>query len=37
MKELVNRKDWQDVRESLKGTWTKTPAANVKILRRWMG
>ena len=37
MKELVDRKDWQDLRKSLVGTWNKTPEENVKKLRKFLG
>ena len=37
MKQLVNRADWQMVRNDLKGTWKKHPAKNVQTLRSWLG
>jgi len=37
VKEIVKRKDWQSLREKLKGTWTKTPTSNVSKLRKWLG
>lgn len=37
MKELVSLKSWQDLRETLKGTWAETPLKNLKKLQEWLG
>ena len=37
MKELVKRKDWQQLRKSMLGTWRQTPVENVQKLRKWLG
>lgn len=34
---LVNRPDWQLLRQSLVGTWAENPIANCKTLRQYMG
>lgn len=36
-KELVNLPEWQRLRESLLGTWSKSPEDNVKKLRDFLG
>lgn len=37
MRDKVNRADWQKLRKELKGTWKKSPAANCKKLREYLG
>jgi len=37
MKDLVNRKDWQDLRKSLVGTWSNNPEESCRKLRSWLG
>ena len=36
IREIVDRKDWQDIRKSLIGTWKYTPVQNVEKLERWL-
>ena len=33
---ISKRSDWQKIRISLLGTWTKAPAQNVQILRKYL-
>jgi len=35
--DLVKRKDWQDLRESLKGHWSEHPEDCIRKLRSWLG
>jgi len=37
IRDVVKRSDWQKLRESFKGTWMKTPEANCKKLRAFLG
>jgi len=37
MKELVNRKDWQDIRKSLLGKWKSEPDKCCSKLRSFLG
>jgi len=35
--DIVKRKDWQKLRESLKGKWSEDPEGCIKKLRSWLG
>jgi len=37
IKDLVKRKDWQKLRESLKGKWSEDPEGCIRKLRSWLG
>ena len=37
MHKVVERPDWQRLRESLKGTWMTSPEENCRKLRSWLG
>lgn len=37
MQEIVDRKDWQEIRESFMGTWGRYKEENIKKLRAWLG
>lgn len=37
MKDLVDREDWQELRESFLGTWNNKASENVKKLRAFLG
>ncbi len=37
IKELVKDAEWQHLRQSLVGTWKKTPEENCKKLRKYLG
>jgi hypothetical protein len=37
IKEIVDRKDWQELRENFLGTWKRYPEDNVRSLREWLG
>jgi hypothetical protein len=37
IKDLVKRKDWQDIRKSLKGKWINNPIQCINKLRHWLG
>ena len=36
IKDLVKNKDWQTLRQSLEGTWNKTPDSNCMKLRKYL-
>lgn len=36
IEDVVNDKEWQKLRQSFVGTWTKTPEKNVSKLRRYL-
>lgn len=37
MKDLVQDKEWQQIRQSLLGKWKNNPTENCKILRSYLG
>jgi len=37
IRDIVNRKDWQDLRQSFIGTWANHSDDNVKKLRKFLG